>query len=427
MRDRTGCVQVQRRGALDLIGWAALVALATGCGAATVRQAPTIAMGISVPEATPYAMPESFDAAEQWRAMAAGAQTSITLMHFYGVDREVGGTKLTAFLDALAAAARRGVRVRALFDAGFAKRYAVLPRAIAMLPGAEVRTIDAKAHYGGVQHLKMLLVDAREAFVGSQNLDWRAMEQILELGVRTDAPCVVAPLRAVFAHDWALAGGETPAGAEAPVADAAPPLARCDARFAGPGVAAAPVEVALAASPKGWLPQGVAWDLPPLLQRIAAARREIRLTMLSMHRHDRDGSDWPVLEDALVAAAERGVEVHVLLGHWSASKPERLQPLQAMAARHAKLHVKLLHIAAIRQPPIPYARVLHAKTGTFDGKRAWIGTSNGSKGYFHASRNASVFVDGAALAGPLARWQTSLWERPEARDVGSGVDAQGSR
>ncbi|MCB9738180.1 MAG: hypothetical protein H6747_02855 [Deltaproteobacteria bacterium] len=424
MRDRTGCVQGLLRSAPGLVGWAALVALASGCGAATVRQEPTIAMGISVPEATPYAMPEAADAAEQWRSMAAGAQKSITLMHFYGVDREVGGTKLTAFLDALAAAAQRGVQVRALFDAGFAKRYAVLPRAIAMLPGAEVRTIDAKAHYGGVQHLKMLLVDEREAFVGSQNLDWRALEQILELGVRTDAPCVVAPLRDVFAHDWALAARKATAAASRPAADAGEAAAprQCTANFG-----AAPVTVAVAASPQGWLPAGVTWDLPPLLQRIAAARSEIRLTMLSMHRHDRDGSDWPVLEDALVAAAERGVEVHVLLGHWSASKPERLQPLQAMAARHPKLHVKLLHIAAIRQPPIPYARVLHAKTGTFDGERAWIGTSNGSKGYFHASRNASVFVDGAALAGPLARWQAMLWQRPEARDVGSGVDAQGSR
>ncbi|MEY3015285.1 MAG: hypothetical protein RIT45_4020, partial [Pseudomonadota bacterium] len=377
----------------------------------------------SVPEATPYALPEAANAGEVWRVMAEGAREQIELLHFYGVDKEAGGTALRRFLDSLAAAAERGVRVRAVFDAGFARRYPLLPKAIAALPGAEVRLIDAKAHYGGVQHLKMLRVDGREVFIGSQNLDWRALEQIVELGVRTDAACIVEPAGAVFAVDWALAGGAD-RGAALAAAPAIRAPARCEARVLGPTEAAARaptpaqgagrVALRFGASPDGWLPGGVAWELPTLLQTIASARERLHLSMLSMHRHDRDGSDWPVLEDALTAAAERGVQVRVVLGHWSAAKPERMRPLIAFAARHPNLSVRLLHVPKLHEPPIPFARVLHAKSLAVDGVRAWIGTSNGSKGYFHSSRNAGVFIEGAAVAGPLQRWLDALFTRPEA-------------
>ena len=48
-------------------------------------------------------------------------------------------------------------------------------------------------------------MDSTQAFVGSQNFDWRALKHIHELGLRiTDAP-IVANVQKVFDHDWEAA------------------------------------------------------------------------------------------------------------------------------------------------------------------------------------------------------------------------------
>ena len=46
---------------------------------------------------------------------------------------------------------------------------------------------------------------------------------------------------------------------------------------------------------------------------------------------------------------------------------------------------------------VPFARVAHAKFAIFDGRRAWIGTSNWEGDYFAKSRNVSVFIEGGAV------------------------------
>jgi hypothetical protein len=47
---------------------------------------------------------------------------------------------------------------------------------------------------------------------------------------------------------------------------------------------------------------------------------------------------------------------------------------------------------------IPYARVIHSKTMTIDGKLAWVGTSNWSGGYFDLSRNLEIVLRNEQMA-----------------------------
>ncbi len=398
---------------------AALVVLAACAGpqastrpeVAANAEAATLQLGQSVPQGTTFGLPLAADAAGLWVAAIDAARDRVELEHFYAVDRD-GGSRLTPVLNALARAAERGVRVRVLLDAGFAHRYGTLPKALAAMPHAEVRLLDGKATFGGIQHAKLLLVDGRWVFVGSQNFDWRAIEHIVELGVATDAPCVVRPIAALFAMDWALAGGATKDAAMELGREVGGPAApRCGARLLdAAGKSAGPtVTVRAIASPTGWLPDADRWDLPELVAEIAAAKRSVRVSMLSMHRTERDGKELAALEEALVAAAERGVRVEVLLGQWTRDKPERMQEAQRLAARHDNLAVRLLVVPPAAEGPIPFARVLHAKVLVVDAERAWIGTSNWAHGYFHASRNAGVLIQGAAVAGPLDAWLQRLW------------------
>lgn len=58
---------------------------------------------------------------------------------------------------------------------------------------------------------------------------------------------------------------------------------------------------------------------------------------------------------------------------------------------------------------IPFARVLHSKTMTIDGKIAWIGTSNWEGGYLTSLRNLEVVLRNPEMAAKLGALQSQLW------------------
>lgn len=333
----------------------------------------------TAPVETSLDHPDLAEAFQVWPAMIAAARERLELNEFYLSNEP--GSRLEPVVRAVEDAARRGVRVRLLCDARFQKTY---PETIERLSkaGVAVRPFDAKKLFGGgVLHAKYFVVDGREAFLGSQNFDWRSLEHIQELGLRTQAPSVVLGLRAVFEQDWALAGGV-----------AAPPVP-----------APAPEGgLVFAASPKGHLPAGVPWDLPLLVERIAAARSSVRVQLLTYK-----SGDFRELEDALVAAAARGVKVQLLLSNWEL-RSWTLEPLRRLDPR---IEVRILTFPQASAGHIPFARVAHAKYMIVDGAHAWVGTSNWERDYFFASRNVGVFFEGPRLEG----FFEDAWSSPYAR------------
>jgi phosphatidylserine/phosphatidylglycerophosphate/cardiolipin synthase-like enzyme len=63
---------------------------------------------------------------------------------------------------------------------------------------------------------------------------------------------------------------------------------------------------------------------------------------------------------------------------------------------------------------IPFARVIHSKTMTIDGKLAWVGTSNWSGGYFDMSRNLEVVMRNEQMAQRVGALHEQLWNSPYA-------------
>ena len=158
----------------------------------------------SEPIETSLDRPDLRDAWQVWPQMIAGAQAIIDVAEFYASNDP--GSRLEPVVQALLDAAARGVRVRFLADAGFYKTY---PETLDRLAtgGVTVRKFDARRIMGGVLHAKYFVVDGREAYLGSQNFDWRSLTHIEELGVRFRSPEAVRALRDVFDTDWALASG----------------------------------------------------------------------------------------------------------------------------------------------------------------------------------------------------------------------------
>jgi len=367
---------------------------------------PGLWLAETVPVETTLDNPAIPDAADTWVAMINGAQKTVQLGEFY-VSSEPG-SRLEAVIGALGAAKKRGVTVQLLVDGTFTGSNAPdLDRLVAM--GVELRRIDLKKVTGGVLHAKYFIVDGREAWLGSQNFDWRSLTHVGELGLRFSEPAAVAALSAVFAQDWALAGGAPPPALTAvkdEPAAAAPPMAPV-------AFGADTVQVALVASPGELLPAGVSWDLPQLLRILDGATRTVRVQLLSYELVGYDKVYWDELDRALRRAASRGVKVELLVSNWAKKNPEIFQSLTVVR----NIDVRFTNIPEASTGFVEYARVLHSKYIVVDGQQAWVGTSNVSRDYFHSSRNVGLLIEGAPFAAVLDQHFALSWGSAYAEEV----------
>lgn len=377
---------------LVLIG--TLTAPATPAGAGPGGVAP-LTLVESAPVETTLGHPDLPDAADTWVEMVDAATRRIDLAQFYAANRD--GSRLEEVVQALERAAGRGVAIRFLASDNFRDTYPETVQRLDRVDGVETRWYDVRARTGGVLHAKYFLVDD-EAFLGSQNFDWRALEHIQELGLRIRVPEMVASLEAVFETDWALAGGADD-GFRAPAPKPEFPVVV--------ETSDGPVSVTPAMSPKDWLPDGSWWDLPQILALLDGATESVRVQLLSYRTVGRDKAWWGELDNALRRAAARGVSVQLLLADWSKRRGtiEDLQSLQCVP----NLEVRLVTIPEWSGGFVPFSRVVHCKYLVVDGARFWLGTSNWSRDYFFASRNVGVVVEGGALPARLDAFFVDTW------------------
>jgi phosphatidylserine/phosphatidylglycerophosphate/cardiolipin synthase-like enzyme len=402
----------------------------TACAAE--EEAGTVRFLESFPRETALDLADLEEAAVVWPRIIKETQHRFRVASFYfsrlGDGQDAGAPeetpdRLAPVLDDLAAAAGRGVRVQLLADGKFAETYPEVPAWFDTLPGAEVRILDAGAHWGGVMHAKYFLCDEDVLFVGSQNWDWRALDQIHELGVLVKHPRLAADLEKVFDMDWELAGTE-PAGDDPAYRDtvySAPSL------FELPGSAVVTdqgdtLTALLAASPATALPEDIPWDLPLLVEMIDAARDSVHLQLLSYGVTDRENRLFDDLDRALRRAAAREVEVRIILSNWSKSS-YRLPWIKSLAIL-PHVEIRFTNIPEYSAGFIPFARVEHAKFLTVDARTLWIGTSNWSRGYFFDSRNVSLFFRGPGATRDPDRFFNLSWHGPFAESVDPAADYQ---
>ncbi len=267
------------------------------------------------------------------------------------------------FFEAMAAAAERGVDVRFLFDhlgsrgipgyKQFKERLnATKIRWAPMLPIAplkgEVRRPDLR------NHRKILVVDGRVGFMGSQNLiepgydkpkNHKAGREWVELMTRVTGP-VVRQLNVVFATDWRAETLED----LTPTLGAVPPApARRDA--------VRDVACQVVPSGPGFVTEN---NLRLFNSMIYRARRRLSLT-----------SPYFVPDESLLyavtTAAQRGVDVELFVS---------AEADQFMVAHAQRSYYAALLEAGVRIWLYPSPFVLHAKHFTVDEDLAVIGSSN---------------------------------------------------
>ncbi len=371
--------------------------------ASTAAAGPAVTLVETAPVETSLDHPGVPEAYRVWPEMMGGATERLDVASFY-VSNEPE-SRLEPVLQAMIDAAGRGVRVRVLSDAGFYKTYPKSLDRLDAVDGIEVRLIDYRKLTGGVMHAKYFVVDGREAYFGSQNFDWRALTHIHEIGLRVEIPAYARTLEGVFGWDWDRADPLSGASAPAPAASGAPPVPPAPWPWTEASGDTAWMWPAL--SPRGQLPDSTTWDLPQILRLLAGSRDSVHVTVLTYSPATREKTYWPELDDALRAAAVRGVAVKLMVADWSKRKPT-IDFLKSLAVVPG-IEVRLVTIPPASAGFIPYARVTHAKYLTVDAGRAWVGTGNWERSYFYTTRNVGVVVESRELTGALDRDFNTLW------------------
>nr|WP_223881607.1 phospholipase D-like domain-containing protein [Affinibrenneria salicis] len=336
---------------------------------------------------------------EVWVQMFDGAQHSIALGQFYVANQ--AGSKLDRVLQHLRKAGERGVKIRMLMEEKGVR--ISTPETLAQLraiPNLELRILPYHRLSGGILHAKYILVDGKQGYMGSQNLDWRALEHIHETGLLIGDPRVVGQMQAIFEQDWraqqALQRNELVA-----------PLPADETVNAGQQ---RPANY-LVASPKAFNPAGIPDSQEELTHLLAAAQQRIRVQVMDYvplsYGPERSRPYYAVIDTALRSAAARGVQIELMVSDWSTKRPN-ISYLKSLAML-PNVQIKIVTIPEASDGFIPFARVIHSKIMTIDEQKTWVGTSNWSGGYLDNSRNLEVIMQNSDMTARVDKLYEQLW------------------
>jgi cardiolipin synthase len=303
-------------------------------------------------------------------AIASARDTVSLSTYIFRTDRT--GTQ---FVDALAAAAERGVDVRVLLD-GLGLWYS-WPHATRVLRRTNVRVsrflpLGRGLHLNLRNHRKLLIVDGRVGFTGGLNIgdhhlaeDARNPRRVVDLHVAVEGP-VVEQLETTFLQDWCFATGErgNPRRGR-PAAPTGPVWCR--------GISAGPDEDF----------EKLYWIV---LGALSAARTHLRI-MTPYFIPDR------ALVSGLGTAALRGIRVDVVL-------PRHNNLPYVDWAMRAFLWEVLRYGVRVYFQPAPF---VHSKLVLVDDGYALVGSANLDPRSLRLNFEFNLEIYDEATAGQLAR------------------------
>ncbi|KRZ07255.1 Phospholipase D3 [Trichinella zimbabwensis] len=292
------------------------------------------------------------------------------------------------------------------------------------------RPLHLKKYYGsGTMHSKFFVVDDRHFYLGSANLDWRSLNQKMELGVLVlNCPCLAKDLKHIFASYWNLASqphlndmliSETDINHITPLT----------IQYKG-----VDTDVYIAASPTSLNTVGRTWDLEAIVSAISSAKRFIYIHVMDfipMVLYKKPRNYWPVIDTALrKAVIESGVELKILVAalHFVKENLAFLKSLQAINGCSSKgsVEIKIFNVPAITafQRQIARDRRTHNKFMVTENT-VIIGTSNWSGDYFTTTTGLALVSHQNGLNRPFVDSIREIflrdWECPYAHALSTYI------
>jgi phospholipase D3/4 len=394
-------------------------------------------------------------------------------MIFFGADR---GQKL---FQALMDAAARGVYLRVLTakDSLEGIPNLDLPAELKQLKQAypdkiQVHCWSGKEWYGGgILHQKIWLFDDKVAYIGSANMDWKSLSQVMEIGVlieydRTKS-AVMEDLRKLFDVWWlwsilpvkTLNFVSQKFQSVLKVPNWSPYLMDRSVKdpFVDTGLMSkytkehqltiqwnnSQAQVFIAAAPlEATVERSRTFDEDALVYTIQSAQEYVYLSVMdftpfSMYALDIVSSKfsiwWSTLQDVILTAvfAKPNLQIRLLISHWAHTNKEMISSLEILKKQSKlckKLHpaikcsstveIKFFQVSGWNEttfiPKISkgkwpsFTRVNHAKYILTD-QRLNIGTSNMEWSYFYTTAGISVNTNHQAIRKQMKQLFERNW------------------
>ncbi|XP_077394285.1 5'-3' exonuclease PLD4 isoform X3 [Festucalex cinctus] len=271
--------------------------------------------------------------------------------------------------------------------------------------GVHVRKVNFGRLTNGVLHSKFWIVDRQHVFIGSANMDWRALSQVKELGmVVYNCSSLATDLYKIFLSYWMM--GES----NSSVPESWPPIFDTDINKEHPllvkDLNAAlckntfVIIICIKGSPPSFCPESRTKDLEAIVSIMSEAQHFIDVAVMDYSptvRFQHPKRYWPMIDNAIRAAAfERRVKVRMLISCSPNSFPGMLPFLQSLASLnrvidHISIQIKFYVLPVGNETHIPFSRVNHNKYMVTD-KVAYIGTSNWDGDYFVSTAGVGLVI-----------------------------------
>uniref|UniRef100_A0A673LX12 Phospholipase D family member 4 n=1 Tax=Sinocyclocheilus rhinocerous TaxID=307959 RepID=A0A673LX12_9TELE len=281
----------------------------------------------------------------------------------------------------------------------------------------QIRRVNFGRLTKGILHSKFWIVDGKHVYIGSANMDWRALTQVKELGVVIyNSSALAADLQKIFQSYWVTGRSN------ASIPDPWPSDYDTDINEERPlllNLSGVESKAYITASPPVFCPDSRTRDLDAILSAIRGAQDFIHVAVMEFypaskffHHH----GYWPVIEDALKrSAVDRNVSVCLLVSCGRETDPAVWPFIRSLDALHSpsdniNIAVRVFVIPAGNQSHIPYSRVNHNKYLVTD-KVAYVGTSNWSADYFNTTAGVALVLSQDASGSSFHQQLRAVFDR----------------
>jgi len=344
-----------------------------------------------------------------WMKMINEARESIYIETFYFAGKN--GEPLDEILIALKNAAKRGVYISIIVDSSF--YFNNKETTIDELEGIEnifIAKIPMGRIAGGVMHAKFFIVDRENLFIGSQNMDWRALKHIHEIGVRIKNKELAQTFLEIFYRDMEYCSGVFSNLINSDVSSSNNPVT-LDTKDYGK------VILYPAFSPVKFNIEGIMdSEETELLKIITNVKDSLLIQIYSYSpKNYNDETYYDIIDKALRNAATKGVRIKMLLPDWAIR--EKSEKFIKELSTVNNIEIKIITIPQHSEGFIPYARVDHCKYFISDNNTSWISTSNWEKSYFYNCRNATIIIDNENISSDLSKVFNDIWFGPYVDEI----------
>jgi len=381
----------------------------------------------SIPEGMDYGNETVYPTIfESWLQLIEMAESSIDIAAFYfslnGVDVKPHPSAWqgeTIYEKLKEAGLQRGIKIRIAQNLPSASQPDADTRTLQQLGAAEVRSLDFSKLVGaGILHTKLWVVDQRHFFVGSANLDWRALTQVKELGASVyDCPRLAADMYKIFQVYWLLGDKDASIPIEWPEEYSTLFNHRNPMQI---NLNGNPSQTYIASSPPLFCPNGRTTDLESILSVMDHSQHYINIAVMDYipaMLYTPAPEFWPVIDTQLrQLAIDKRISVKLLISNWAHSNKAMKPFLKSLSDitntyPRVDIQVKIFVVPVVTpdQGDIPFARVNHNKYMVTDNA-AYVGTSNWSGDYFVNTGGVGLIINDTITEGGKQSFRSQLKE-----------------